>query len=129
MASACSSVIASGFSQMTCLPASSAAITWGWCKNGGVAIYTRSTSSRARSLSTSSMSGMPNRSGRGRGLAVRSRHAGQLHPGHLCELLEGVEAETAAADHTDSDLAVVQVTLIDSPSGEELDLADVIGRR
>lgn len=28
----------SGFSQMTCLPASSASIAWGWCRNGGVAM-------------------------------------------------------------------------------------------
>ena len=48
----------------------------------------------------------PPRGGVG-GLPVRARHAGQLHARHLGELLEGIEPETPAADHAQSDLALI----------------------
>ena len=38
ISSAWATVIASGFSQITCLPARRASIACGWCRNGGVAM-------------------------------------------------------------------------------------------
>ena len=59
-------------------------------------------------LPTSSMSGMPNRCGRGiGGLPVRPGHARQRHARDLGELLEGIEPETSAADHSQADSTVV----------------------
>ena len=58
------------------------------------------------------MSGIPKRSAaRVRGRAVRSRHADQLHAWHLGELLQGVEAESTAADDGQSDLTLIHQAL------------------
>ena len=63
-------------------------------------------SSRARSLSTSSMSGMPNRCAAARAAGrLCSRHSGQLHARHLGKLLKGVKPETAAADDAQADFS------------------------
>ena len=42
-------------------------------------------------------------------LSVSARHAGQLHPGHLGELLERIETETTAADHAHPDFCLTHV--------------------
>ena len=41
------------------------------------------------------------------GLAVRPRHPAQFHAGHLGELLERIEPESAATDHAQPDLVLV----------------------
>ena len=46
----------------------------------------------------------PPRGGTG-GLAVRSRHSGQLDARHLRKLLKGVEAESSAANYAQSNFS------------------------
>ena len=60
MRRASASVVASGFSQSTCLPASSAAIASSLCVEGGVAIWMICTSSRAASAWMSAQTGTAN---------------------------------------------------------------------
>ena len=81
IASASATVLASGFSHSTCLPASSAAIAISAWVSPGVQMSTRSMSSRSTSARQSvSVDAQPSRSGRGarRAVGVPAGQHGQL---------------------------------------------------
>jgi len=104
ISSAWATVMASGFSHITCLPAASAASACGWCRNGG----SRDVDEIDVVAPEERVDGFDVRDAEppGRGLgrrAVRAGHRHQAHARDLSELLEGVEAEATGTDNAETD--------------------------